>query len=52
VASNEIEKLLKRGEGWLGSHPEKDLIVSRYLKRQKNLTPGSLESFDVRGYTS
>ena len=37
VAQDEIDKLLKRGEGWLGSHPEKDLIVSRYLKRQKRL---------------
>ena len=37
VAKDEIEKLLKRGEGWLGAHPEKDLIVSRYLKRQRSL---------------
>jgi 3' terminal RNA ribose 2'-O-methyltransferase Hen1 len=42
VAGEEIEKLLKRGEGWLGSHPEKDLIVSRYLKRQRNLTREAL----------
>ncbi|MBV8631980.1 MAG: 3' terminal RNA ribose 2'-O-methyltransferase Hen1 [Silvibacterium sp.] len=31
VGEDEIEKLLKRGEGWLGQHPEKELIVSRYL---------------------
>jgi 3' terminal RNA ribose 2'-O-methyltransferase Hen1 len=37
VAKDEIEKLLKRGEGWLGAHPERDLIVSRYLKRQRSL---------------
>jgi 3' terminal RNA ribose 2'-O-methyltransferase Hen1 len=42
VANDEIEKLLKRGEGWLGSHPDKDLIVSRYLKRQRNLTREAL----------
>jgi 3' terminal RNA ribose 2'-O-methyltransferase Hen1 len=42
VANDEIEKLLKRGEGWLSSHPEKDLIVSRYLKRQRNLTREAL----------
>lgn len=42
VANDEIEKLLKRGEGWLGIHPEKDLIVSRYLKRQRNLTREAL----------
>jgi 3' terminal RNA ribose 2'-O-methyltransferase Hen1 len=42
VANDEIEKLLKRGEGWLSIHPEKDLIVSRYLKRQGNLTREAL----------
>jgi 3' terminal RNA ribose 2'-O-methyltransferase Hen1 len=42
VANDEIEKLLKRGEGWLVTHPEKDLIVSRYLKRQRSLTREAL----------
>ncbi len=42
VANDEIEKLLKRGEGWLGAHPEKDLIVTRYLKRQRSLTREAL----------
>jgi 3' terminal RNA ribose 2'-O-methyltransferase Hen1 len=43
VGDDEVEKLLKRGEGWLGQHPEKDLIVSRYLKRQRHLTRAALE---------
>jgi 3' terminal RNA ribose 2'-O-methyltransferase Hen1 len=43
VGNDEIEKLLKRGEGWLGEHPEKDLIVSRYLKRQRHLTREALD---------
>jgi 3' terminal RNA ribose 2'-O-methyltransferase Hen1 len=42
VSSAEIEKLLKRGEGWLGNHPEKEMIVSRYLKCQRNLTREAL----------
>jgi 3' terminal RNA ribose 2'-O-methyltransferase Hen1 len=42
VGDDEIEKLLKRGEGWLPTHPEKDLIVSRYLKRQRGLTREAL----------
>jgi len=42
VGEDEIEKLLRRGEGWLGSHPEKDAIVSRYLKRQGFLTRSAL----------
>ncbi len=43
VGEDEIEKLLARGEGWLAQHPEKDLIVSRYLKRQRHLTREALE---------
>ncbi len=42
VSNDEIDKLLKRGEGWLGAHPEKALIVSRYLKRQHNLAREAL----------
>ncbi|NJN17863.1 MAG: 3' terminal RNA ribose 2'-O-methyltransferase Hen1 [Oscillochloris sp.] len=30
----EIEKLLRRGEGWLSTHPERDLITTRYLQRR------------------
>jgi len=43
VGEDEIEKLLKRGEGWLSQHPEKELIVARYLKRQRSLTREALE---------
>ncbi len=42
VGDDEIEKLLKRGEGWLAQHPEKELIVERYLKRQRSLTREAL----------
>jgi len=42
VGDDEVEKLLKRGEGWLAQHQEKDLIVSRYLKRQRGLTRDAL----------
>jgi 3' terminal RNA ribose 2'-O-methyltransferase Hen1 len=37
VDDAEIEKLMRRGEGWLGEHPERDLIVRRYLKHQPQL---------------
>ncbi|MFC5862506.1 3' terminal RNA ribose 2'-O-methyltransferase Hen1 [Acidicapsa dinghuensis] len=43
VAGDEIDKLLRKGEGWLGAHPEKDLIVSRYLKRQRSLAREALD---------
>jgi 3' terminal RNA ribose 2'-O-methyltransferase Hen1 len=38
VSESEIEKLLRRGEGWLSQHPERELIVDRYLVRQRPLT--------------
>ncbi len=37
VGEDEVEKLLKHGESWLAPHPEKDLIVKRYLRRRWNL---------------
>lgn len=43
VSNDEVEKLLKRGDGWLADHPEKELIVSRYLKRQRSLTREALD---------
>ncbi|NJM07114.1 3' terminal RNA ribose 2'-O-methyltransferase Hen1 [Candidatus Gracilibacteria bacterium] len=32
---DEIDKLLRRGAGWLVNHPERDLIAARYLKRRQ-----------------
>jgi len=43
VGEDEVEKLLKRGEGWLPQHPLKAHIVNRYLKFQKRLTSSALE---------
>ena len=43
VDQAEVEKLLRFGEGWLSSHPEKDAIVSRYLKHQYRLARGAME---------
>ncbi|MDX1929138.1 MAG: 3' terminal RNA ribose 2'-O-methyltransferase Hen1 [Pirellulaceae bacterium] len=37
VGSDEIEKLLQKGEGWLAAHPEKDQISRRYLRHQTSL---------------
>jgi 3' terminal RNA ribose 2'-O-methyltransferase Hen1 len=37
IADDEVEKLLKRGEGWLDTHPERELIVTRYLKGRRTL---------------
>jgi 3' terminal RNA ribose 2'-O-methyltransferase Hen1 len=37
VGEDEVEKLLAKGELWLSSHPQRDLIVRRYLKHQRSL---------------
>ena len=42
VGNDEIEKLIRRGEGWLAQHPERDTIIKRYLKYQKHLTREAL----------
>ena len=46
VDDAEIEKLMRRGEGWLGTHPERDLIVRRYLKKQARLFLPALAQLD------
>ena len=46
VDDAEVEKLLRRGEGWLAAHPEKELISFRYLKRQRGLTRRALARLD------
>ena len=42
VGDAEVDKLIARGEGWLESHPRRDLIVRRYLKHQHNLANDAL----------
>lgn len=43
VGDDEIDKLLKRGEGWLDQHPAKELIVRRYLRHRGILARAALE---------
>jgi 3' terminal RNA ribose 2'-O-methyltransferase Hen1 len=42
VSTDEVDKLIRAGDGWLAGHPEKDLIVRRYLSHQKRLTNSAL----------
>lgn len=37
VGQSEVEKLLKHGEGWLSTHPAKQIISTRYLLHKRNL---------------
>ncbi len=37
VGDDEVEKLIKHGEGWLAMHPEREDITRRYLKHRHSL---------------
>ena len=37
VGADEVERLLDRGEGWLDSHPLREVIVARYLRHPRSL---------------
>lgn len=37
VGDDEIEKLLRAGEGWLANHPDRELVTSRYLVHRRPL---------------
>ncbi|MEU7552217.1 3' terminal RNA ribose 2'-O-methyltransferase Hen1 [Streptomyces sp. NPDC044571] len=47
VAPDEVDKLLRAGDGWLAAHPENGLITSRYLARHKRLTRDALERLEL-----
>ena len=42
VGDDEVEKLLRHGERWLASHPEKEEITRRYLKYRRDLAKDAL----------
>ena len=46
IGDDEVEKLLRRGEGWLDQHPERELIVQRYLKGFRSLVDAATARFD------
>ncbi|MFJ9815420.1 3' terminal RNA ribose 2'-O-methyltransferase Hen1 [Streptomyces sp. NPDC101151] len=47
VSSDEVDKLLRAGEGWLSTHPEQKLITSRYLSRRWSLTRQAMERLEL-----
>ncbi|MFE2322402.1 3' terminal RNA ribose 2'-O-methyltransferase Hen1 [Streptomyces sp. NPDC059385] len=47
IAPDEVDKLLRAGDGWLASHPEHGLISSRYLACHKRLTQDALERLEL-----
>src|SRR5262249_12624967 len=47
VSADEVDKLLRAGEGWLPGHPEQKLITSRYLSRRWSLTRQAMERLEL-----
>jgi len=43
VGDDEVEKLLRHGEGWLAAHPEREQIARRYLKNRPSLIRDAIE---------
>ena len=43
VDSDEVDTLLRRGEGWLFEHPARELITRRYVKHRRSLAQEALE---------
>ena len=50
IGEDEVDKLVRRGEGWLGVHPERELIARRYLRYKRRLADAALARLaDVEG---
>jgi 3' terminal RNA ribose 2'-O-methyltransferase Hen1 len=47
VSPDEVDKLLRAGDGWLAGHPEQKLITSRYLSRRWSLTREAMERLEL-----
>jgi 3' terminal RNA ribose 2'-O-methyltransferase Hen1 len=42
VGDDEVDKLLRKGEGWLADHPAREVIATRYLRHDRRLTRDAL----------
>ncbi len=42
ITTEEIDKLIRAGTGWLAGHPEKELITRRYLSHQREFAQSAL----------
>jgi len=47
IGDDEVAKLVRHGEGWLETHPEREAIAHRYLKHQRGLAKRALEQLVV-----
>lgn len=42
VGPEEVDKLLRRGGAWLAAHPDRELIIRRYLRHDRGLATDAL----------
>lgn len=42
VSTDEVDKLVRAGGGWLADHPSRDLITRRYLAHQRDLVASAV----------
>lgn len=42
IGDDEVDKLVRQGEGWLAGHPERESIVRRYLRHRPTLAREAL----------
>ncbi|MDT0446091.1 3' terminal RNA ribose 2'-O-methyltransferase Hen1 [Streptomyces johnsoniae] len=47
ITAEEVDKLLRAGDGWLAGHPEHRLIVDRYLAHRTALTRQALTRLEL-----
>lgn len=46
VGKDEVDKLLRKGQGWLDTHPHKETIARRYLRHDRSLLRLALERLE------
>lgn len=47
IGRDEVDKLLRNGEGWLEEHPEKQFIASRYVGNRRSLARIALDAMKL-----
>ncbi|WP_063772154.1 3' terminal RNA ribose 2'-O-methyltransferase Hen1 [Kitasatospora mediocidica] len=47
VAPDEVDKLLDAGEGWLADHPDRALIIRRYMHRRWSLANEAMRRLEL-----
>jgi len=47
ISEDEVEKLMRHGEGWLPEHPARELITKRYLDRHAYLVRDAMDRLEA-----